>query len=157
MRTDILDRKAEILEWIANNDSKASIAARLRCKIDTFESYMRKMGIVYKGNMSLKGKQRYNQRVSVHTHLVKGSSLGSHKLKLKLFRDGVKEKKCECCGIEEWRGLPAPLELDHIDGDHYNNELSNLRILCPNCHAQTETHSGKNRSKKNIAEKLSDK
>jgi hypothetical protein len=78
MRTDILDRKADILAWIENNDSKASIAARLRCKIDTFESYMKKMGIVYKGNMNLKGKQRLNQRVHVEKHLVKGSSLGSH-------------------------------------------------------------------------------
>lgn len=154
MRTDILDRKAEILEWIANNDSKASIAARLRCKIDTFESYMRKMGIVYKGNMSSKGKEVFGSRVSADKYLIKGSHIKSAKLKGKLFRDGLKEKKCECCGIEEWNGLPAPLELDHIDGDHYNNELSNLRILCPNCHAQTDTHSGKNRSKKNLDKKI---
>jgi Zn finger protein HypA/HybF involved in hydrogenase expression len=154
MRTDILDRKADILAWIENNDSKASIAARLRCKIDTFESYMKKMGIVYKGNMSSKGKENITQRVSADKYLMKGSSLHSSKLKSKLFRDGLKEKKCECCGIEEWNGLPAPLELDHIDGDHYNNELSNLRILCPNCHAQTDTHSGKNRSKKILEKKI---
>ena len=41
-------------------------------------------------------------------------------------------------------GKPIPLELDHIDGNHYNNELINVRIVCPNCHAQTETNSGKN-------------
>lgn len=47
---------------------------------------------------------------------------------------------CAICGIgPEWNGKPLTLELDHIDGDRLNNELSNLRLLCPNCHAQTET------------------
>jgi Zn finger protein HypA/HybF involved in hydrogenase expression len=148
MRKDILERKMEILEWIQNNESKASIARNLKCKIDTLESYLRQMNITYNGNKNLKGKTRHAHRILATDHLYNGSTLGSHKLKLKLFRDGLKEKKCECCGIERWNNLPAPLELDHIDGDHYNNELSNLRILCPNCHAQTDTNAGKNNSKK---------
>lgn len=68
---------------------------------------------------------------------------------MRLFEEGLKEKKCEICSITEWMGQPAPLELDHIDGEHYNNEFENLRILCPNCHALTPTNSGKNRNKKN--------
>jgi hypothetical protein len=43
--------------------------------------------------------------------------------------------------------LPIPIELDHIDGDNQNNNLENLRILCPNCHAQTSTYCGKNKNK----------
>jgi hypothetical protein len=47
---------------------------------------------------------------------------------------------CASCELgPEWNGKPLTLELDHIDGDRLNNELSNLRLLCPNCHAQTET------------------
>ncbi|GAA1809788.1 hypothetical protein GCM10009749_17860 [Agromyces neolithicus] len=47
---------------------------------------------------------------------------------------------CVACGLgPEWNGKPLTLELDHVDGDRLNNELANLRLLCPNCHAQTET------------------
>lgn len=41
-------------------------------------------------------------------------------------------------------GEPIPLQLDHIDGNHTNNKLENLQILCPNCHAKTPTYCGKN-------------
>jgi Zn finger protein HypA/HybF involved in hydrogenase expression len=65
----------------------------------------------------------------------KGSTESSHRIKQRLIRDGYKEDKCEICNISEWNGEKLPLELDHIDSDHYNNELSNLQIICPNCHA----------------------
>jgi len=54
--------------------------------------------------------------------------------------------RCEICGISEWQGQPLNLELDHIDGNNVNNELTNLRFLCPNCHSQTITFSGKNKN-----------
>jgi Zn finger protein HypA/HybF involved in hydrogenase expression/predicted nucleic acid-binding Zn ribbon protein len=62
---------------------------------------------------------------------------------------------CEECGTgAEWNGKPLSLELDHIDGDHSNNKIENLRILCPNCHTQTPTHRSKNiRFKRLQAEK----
>lgn len=67
----------------------------------------------------------------------------SHNIKHQLYKHGLKKKKCEECGLKKWRGRPAPLALDHIDGDRSNNDLSNLRILCYNCHGQTDTFSGK--------------
>lgn len=69
------------------------------------------------------------------TYLFNGSIINSHRLKEYLFRDGIKEKKCEECKIKEWLGEECVFELDHIDNDHANNELSNLKIVCPNCHA----------------------
>lgn len=64
-----------------------------------------------------------------------GSTINSHRLKEKLFRDGYKEKICEGCKNDMWMGIEIPLELHHIDGDHINNVFVNLKILCPNCHA----------------------
>lgn len=52
--------------------------------------------------------------------------------------------KCECCHKETWLDRPIPLEVHHIDGDNLNNELSNLQLLCPNCHALTDNYRGKN-------------
>lgn len=66
--------------------------------------------------------------------------VSSHLLKLKLFREKIFEKKCCKCGITEWNGLPAPLELHHKDGNRNNNVVANFEILCPNCHAQTESY-----------------
>jgi endogenous inhibitor of DNA gyrase (YacG/DUF329 family) len=60
--------------------------------------------------------------------------------------------KCEDCGTGSiWNGKPLVLQLDHIDGDSDNNHPTNLRLLCPNCHTQTETFGSKgqgNRYKK---------
>lgn len=69
------------------------------------------------------------------TYCYNGSKINSHRLKNKLIRDGYKDNKCEKCGLFDWFGDELPLELDHIDGNHNNNEFENLKILCPNCHA----------------------
>ena len=52
----------------------------------------------------------------------------------------LRGRKCENCGIEEWLGQPINLEIHHIDGNHYNNDLSNLQLLCPNCHSYTDNY-----------------
>lgn len=61
------------------------------------------------------------------------------KLRQRLVNAGLKSLRCERCGITDWLGDRLPFELDHIDGDRTNNRLENLRMLCPNCHAQTES------------------
>lgn len=66
---------------------------------------------------------------------------------LKRYLQDIREHKCEVCGITEWMGKPAPLELDHKDGDSRNNVLSNLRLICPNCHAQTESYKNRNKGR----------
>jgi hypothetical protein len=62
--------------------------------------------------------------------------------------------KCNFCGIDSWNGKPITLELEHKDGNHHNNERDNLECLCPNCHSQTDTWRGKNKTNKR--KKISD-
>jgi 5-methylcytosine-specific restriction endonuclease McrA len=146
MRQDIIDRKQEILNWIEENQSKAFICKQLKCKPETLESYLKKFGVAYIGNKGLKGKRLGVGKLPA-VEYAKRHYVSAHKLKLRLLSEGVKKHQCEVCGITEWMSKKVPIELDHIDGDHYNNDFNNLRIICPNCHAQTDTNSGKNRKK----------
>ena len=66
------------------------------------------------------------------------SSLSSAHVKDRLFKLGIKENKCEICGLSEWLGKPIKCELHHITGDPTDNRIENLQILCPNCHSQTD-------------------
>ena len=70
-----------------------------------------------------------------------------HKHILRKFLFETRGKKCEICGLTEWRGKEIPLVVDHIDGHSNNNRLDNLRVLCCNCDAQTPTYKSKNRGK----------
>jgi 5-methylcytosine-specific restriction endonuclease McrA len=74
------------------------------------------------------------------------SPVQSYKLKKRLFDAGLKEPKCELCGWSE-KSVDGriPVELDHINGIREDNRITNLRILCPNCHSLQLTHRGRNK------------
>lgn len=66
-----------------------------------------------------------------------------------LYKNKLKEVKCEGCGLTNiYNKKPIVLQLHHKDGNNSNNILENFEILCPNCHSQTPTF----RSKKKIEE-----
>ena len=77
--------------------------------------------------------------------LKENSFYNSYKLKKRLLESGLKEYICESCKNTEWLGKPINLELHHINGDHNDNRLENLQLLCPNCHSYTETYRSKNK------------
>ena len=143
-REDILERKEEILLWIEEHLSNAEIARRLECKVDTLKSYYKKLGITYTGNMCGKGIRKDPKRKSA-LEIIGSSSFNNSVKRKRLIEDGLKEAKCECCGLSEWMGKPIPLELHHKDFNHHNNNLDNLQILCSNCHMQAHNYNNNNK------------
>lgn len=96
-------------------------------------------------HFDFKPKNNYNGKLLLNEILVTGSTYNTKNLKKRLYDEGLKERKCEKCGQDEWwYGEKISLILDHINGNHDDNRLINLRILCPNCNATLPTHGGKN-------------
>ena len=137
----------EIVEVALSSNSATSAASKLGIKYSTFKIHAKRLG-VFKTNQSGKGlsKPISDDRKIPLIDIINGKhpQYQSNKLRIRLLKEGVKEHKCENCGLTEWLGKKISLELDHIDGNCYNHCIENLRVICPNCHAQTETYRGKN-------------
>lgn len=87
-------------------------------------------------------------RIPLCEILQKNRPFQSYKLKRRLFTEGLKPMHCEECGwAQKTVDGYLPLELDHINGDHFDNRIENLRVLCPNCHSLKPTHRGRKRIK----------
>lgn len=73
--------------------------------------------------------------------VIDGPQINIPRLKRKLIKERILEEKCTKCGIGPmWNNEPLILHLDHINGKRNDNCVENLRLLCPNCHSQTETY-----------------
>jgi hypothetical protein len=76
--------------------------------------------------------------------LVEKSTYHRWHLNRRLFKEGLKQPRCELCGQGQiWNGRRMSLILDHVNGVWNDNRLENLRIVCPNCNATLDTHCGK--------------
>ena len=148
MRSDILESKDKILQWIDENQSKAFICKQFGCKQETLNRYLDLMGIEYNGNQGSKGLSKSNgRRMDLMEYLENSQDIQTNKVRKKILEEGIKPHKCECCGLETWMNNPIPLELHHKDGNRHNNTLENYELLCPNCHAFTDSYRGKNSRK----------
>lgn len=138
---------ALIIEACRAAQTMSQAAVKFDVNFQTFRKYAIKLG-VWKPNPSGKGTTK-TKSIGTDKFALEDIFNGrhpqysSHKLRVRLIKEGIKEDKCEECGIEDWNDKPLPKHLDHIDGNHRNHEYKNLRILCPNCHQQTDTHGSK--------------
>lgn len=88
-------------------------------------------------------QQDFQKKQRIQEWLTEGRFPG--KIALRQYLTEIHGYKCSCCGISEWNNNPITLDVDHIDGNPYNDIPSNLRYLCPNCHSQTPTYKAKNK------------
>ena len=146
----------EIIQAVFENKTMLASANALGMPFMTFRHRAKKLN-VYKPNQSRKGIPRlsteyFKQTISLY-EILNGQHphYNTNSLKKRLIKEGIKQNKCEnenCSIVDVWNGKPLVLHLDHIDGDSTNHKLENLRMLCPNCHSQTETYAGKKTRKK---------
>lgn len=138
----------ELAELIKQYPSMAQAAEAAGIPFTTFKRRAQRLGL-YQTNQAGKGltKDRPGIKYELKDLLIENSPLKktTTKFKQRLIRDGLLKDVCASCGLSKtWNSKPIVLHLDHVNGKHRDNRLENLRLLCPNCHSQTDTYCGRN-------------
>lgn len=141
-------------EAVIANKSIAGVLKSLGMEIsggnrDTVKRYIARMGLDishFTGQGHRKGsEQPVFERSALDEILVEDSTYtNTHRLKLRLISEGLKLHRCECCMLPDWLGREIPLELHHKNGVRSDHQISNLELLCPNCHAMTDNYRARN-------------
>lgn len=143
----------QFIEAVKTSKSYAQVIEKLGLKVagsnyDTVKRKIKELNLDIShmtGRIWNKGKTyEIKQKRPLSEILTINSTFNTNHLKQRLFKEGVKEKCCECCGLKMWQGHPIALELHHINGIKDDLRIENLQILCPNCHAMTDNYRGKN-------------
>lgn len=131
----------ELAETIKRAKSWADFCRIIGIKpLSGSQSHLKKRCIKI-GNMSWdhfnpkSGKGIPRIKNDINLYLTNQITIGSSILRKRLISESFKQNSCEICGLSEWLGEDIPLELDHIDSNHFNNKIENLQIVCANCHA----------------------
>jgi 5-methylcytosine-specific restriction endonuclease McrA len=135
----------QFIEVCKSSISMSQAAATLKLHFNTFKRRAIKLGC-YETNQGGVGINKAMPPKVLLDDILEGRypQFQTFKLKNRLLKTGLLKNQCSVCDIIDWNGKVLNMELDHIDGDRTNHRLENLRMLCPNCHAQTETYRAKN-------------
>ena len=129
-----------------SSSSMAVAAAKLSLHFNSFKKRALELNC-YSPNQAGIGLRKNMPKIAIEDIIIhnKYPHYQSYKLKKRLLEEGWKIAKCESCGLEKWREKSIPLELHHIDGKRANHNIKNLKLLCPNCHSQTDNFRAKNK------------
>lgn len=139
-------------EVIKNSSSKAEVARKVGRYGGTdfnrrLNEYIKEHHISIEHFTGRYGE--HGEKYQVQDIFIENSPVSRKVIKDYIVKYNLLEYKCAVCGnIGEWQGLSLTLQLDHINGINNDHRLENLRWLCPNCHTQTPTYNGKNKTKK---------
>ncbi len=139
----------ELIEAVKNSKTKTEVLRNLKLdsrnsgNFQTINAYIIKLNIDTSHFIKKASKSIFRTR-ELSEILIKNSDyLHSNNLKERLIKENILIKKCynSVCNITStWNNKSINLHLDHINGIHDDNRLENLRLLCPNCHSQTDTY-----------------
>lgn len=147
----------EMINAVKSSFSIASVLSRLNLKIagSNYRTVKRavkrlKLDISHwTGQGHLRGKtHNWAPTRAFEDILIEDSDyVSTFSLKHRLIKANLLSYECSVCHISSWQGKELALQLDHINGVNNDHRLENLRLLCPNCHSQTDTFAGKNKKK----------
>lgn len=120
-----------------SSNSMAQAAVKLGLHFNTFKKYAVEYGC-YNTNQCGKGIKKNIPNKN-------NQPLTRAGIRKRIIKENLLPYKCSKCELNEWLGKKISLHLDHIDGNNNNHDLDNLRFLCPNCHSQTSTYTGRNK------------
>jgi len=152
--------KEELIDIINNSDTMSAVLTKVGLAARGSNHKTLKRRCLKEGidldDLKLRTLEYYKKRTTIiakdiNDILVENSNYNPVHLKKRLLKTGVLDNICSECGISpEWNQKPLTLIMDHINGIHSDNRIENLRILCPNCHSQTPTYTGRNANRASL-------